>query len=63
MTRRPILGALLILAGLAGIAYAVLVWKEAEPTSFGPDMAMIPAALVMVLGINFIAARPRSKPD
>ena len=55
-------GMLMVVAGLAVIAYAVLVWKWMEHShSFVPDVVIIVGGLVMVLGINVVAVKRPSK--
>jgi len=62
MQRRPVVGASLILGGLAVIAYAVIVWKYMEHSiSFVPDVVIIVGAFVIVIGINFMAAPKKPK--
>jgi peptidoglycan/LPS O-acetylase OafA/YrhL len=62
LPRRPVLGASLALVGIAVGAYAVIVWKYMEhSSSFVPDVVIVVAALVMMVGINFMAAPRRPK--
>jgi Ca2+/Na+ antiporter len=61
MQRRPVVGASLALVGIAVGAYAVIVWKYMEhSSSFVPDVVIVVAALVMMIGI-FMAAPRRPK--